>query len=97
MEQIVYRNKFGICPICNHRLSLLHAKYTASKLSENGWIEQELASHYIYKAVCPKCGFVMDVHVTPRGLEPVNYIGKPTQKPILDKDKFKAGYIEKGE
>ena len=88
---IATRNKFGVCPICGHTLLLLKSQYSAYKLNDIAWITQKLDSKVSYKGVCSKCGYNIDYELNERGLEPIGFEGKPTQKPILGN---KAGYVE---
>ena len=85
------RNKFGVCPICGHPLLLLKSAYSVYKISETAWIKQQLDNRINYKGVCKECGYSLELEVTERGLQPKGYVGKPTQKPILNKN---IGYIE---
>lgn len=91
LQVIATRNKFGVCPLCGRTLLLLKSQYTAYKLNEIAWITQELDKKVSYKGVCPKCGYTINYELNERGLEPIGFEGKPTQKPILSN---KAGYIE---
>ena len=93
METIVDRNKFGICPNCGHALVLFKTAYSAYTLSPTAWISSEIDKKIEYKGICKKCEYVIPLHLTERGLEPVGFEGEPTQKPILGKNNEKIGYL----
>ena len=69
--EVVAQNKFGICPMCNSPTMLLRSNYSAYHLSESGWITSQTDSKTEFKIVCPECGFVLEVQVTPYGLAPL--------------------------
>ena len=80
-------NKFGICPMCNKQVMLLKSEYSAYKLSESGWITSQTDSKTEFKIVCPECGYVYDVVVTPYGLSSKGAIIEEkyeSRKPILN-------------
>jgi DNA-directed RNA polymerase subunit RPC12/RpoP len=83
MEEIVQRNKFGICPRCGKRLHLLNSTYQLYAMSENAWISKELDKHVVSKGVCRDCGFKMDMKVTINGLVPVDFVGESTPTEVL--------------
>lgn len=70
--EIAAQNIFGICPICAAHTMLLESKYAAYRLSPSGWITSQTDSKVFFKIVCPKCGYVYSVKVTPFGLAPIN-------------------------
>ncbi|MBQ8131000.1 MAG: hypothetical protein IJ193_00750 [Bacilli bacterium] len=87
LVEIAALNKFGICPMCNAQVMLLKSEYSAYRLSESGWITSQTDSKTEFKIVCPECGFVYDVEVTPYGLSAkgakIEEDIEP-RKPILD-------------
>ena len=66
--EVAALNKFGMCPMCNKQVMLLKSEYSAYKLSESGWITSQTDSKTEFKIVCPHCGYVYEVVVTPYGL-----------------------------
>ena len=83
MQEIVQRNKFGICPICGKKLFLFNSTYQLYAMSENAWISKELGKHTVSKGICKACGFKMDMKTTIDGLVPVNFVGASTPTEVL--------------
>jgi DNA-directed RNA polymerase subunit RPC12/RpoP len=86
LQEVVQRDKFGICPRCGKRLYLLNSTYQLYAMSENAWISKELDKHVVSKAVCrdPKCGFKMIMKTTIDGMVPIDLEEETTSKKVLN-------------
>lgn len=84
---VVLVNHYGICPVCNAKMNLLHSQYTAYRLSPAGWITSRLDTMNKYTVVCPKCGYTCDMGINEYGLYPLDSrVHHETREPILKGD-----------
>ena len=87
LQEVVMRNKFGICPVCGNKLLLLKSEFEAYAMGDTAWIQKSLEKRVDYKGICLKCGYKINYELTERGLEPVGFVAKPSQAAILGKRK----------
>lgn len=66
----VTMGEFGVCPICDHKLNLVEKKLSAYTLSESGWITSRMATKTTLLAICPNCGYELDMLIDENGLYP---------------------------
>ena len=83
MKNIIFRDMYGICPMCNTNMLMMASVYQLFELTPSGNRTKELNSKTSYIHICPKCRFKIPMKNTMEGMEPIPYGNRKQASKVL--------------